>query len=85
MDYILFSQIFSFLLVELVSGHGRLWEPPARSTMWRRGYNTPMNPNDNELNCGGYMVSFHFLFVDYLFVCSCYATIFQSRESKPRA
>ncbi|KAJ8319999.1 hypothetical protein KUTeg_001586, partial [Tegillarca granosa] len=55
MDYILFLYIFSFLLVEFISGHGRLWEPPARSTMWRRGYNTPMNPNDNELNCGGYM------------------------------
>ncbi|KAK3104862.1 hypothetical protein FSP39_011917 [Pinctada imbricata] len=31
-----------------------LWEPPGRSTMWRRGFNTPVNPNDNELNCGGY-------------------------------
>ena len=37
-------------------GHGMLWEPPGRSTMWRRGFKTPMNPNDNELNCGGFEV-----------------------------
>ncbi|BFZ00210.1 hypothetical protein BsWGS_03249 [Bradybaena similaris] len=34
-------------------GHGRLWDPPGRSTMWRRGYNTPVNYNDNQLFCGG--------------------------------
>lgn len=37
-----------------VQGHGRLWEPPSRSSMWRRGYNTTVNINDNELNCGGF-------------------------------
>ena len=24
--------------------------------MWRRGFETPVNPNDNELNCGGFQV-----------------------------
>ncbi|BFZ22803.1 hypothetical protein BsWGS_25842 [Bradybaena similaris] len=36
------------------SAHGRLWEPPSRSTMWRRGWNTPPNYNDMELFCGGF-------------------------------
>ncbi|KAL5004182.1 hypothetical protein ScPMuIL_017638 [Solemya velum] len=38
----------------LVRGHGRMLQPPGRSTMWRKGFNTPANYNDNELNCGGY-------------------------------
>ncbi|XP_069121891.1 uncharacterized protein [Argopecten irradians] len=41
-------------LIVTIFGHARLWEPPARSTMWRKGFPTPVNTNDNELNCGGY-------------------------------
>ncbi|OWF49967.1 hypothetical protein KP79_PYT23205 [Mizuhopecten yessoensis] len=40
--------------IVLVSGHGRLLEPAGRSSMWRFGYNTPVNYNDNQLFCGGY-------------------------------
>ncbi|GBL98543.1 hypothetical protein AVEN_111652-1 [Araneus ventricosus] len=40
----------------LVSGHGRLVEPPSRSSMWRFGFKTKPNYNDNELFCGGYTV-----------------------------
>ena len=40
-----------------VLGHGRLISPPGRSTMWRYGYNTPKNYNDNQLYCGGFNVS----------------------------
>ncbi|CAC5399938.1 unnamed protein product [Mytilus coruscus] len=29
-------------------------EPPMRSSMWRYGFKTPKNYNDNELNCGGF-------------------------------
>ncbi|XP_060078313.1 uncharacterized protein LOC132557801 [Ylistrum balloti] len=43
-----------FAILVAVDGHGRLWEPPSRSTMFRRGYNTPPNYNDNQLNCGGF-------------------------------
>ncbi|KAJ8311616.1 hypothetical protein KUTeg_010971, partial [Tegillarca granosa] len=28
--------------------------PPGRSSMWRYGYNVPVNYNDNQLFCGGY-------------------------------
>ncbi|KAH9514760.1 hypothetical protein Btru_023562 [Bulinus truncatus] len=35
-----------------VTGNGRLWEPPGRSTMWRRGFNTPVNNNDDQVFCG---------------------------------
>lgn len=40
--------------VALVRGHGLLLDPASRSTMWRLGFQTPVNYNDNGLNCGGY-------------------------------
>ena len=40
-----------------VEAHAKLIEPPMRSSMWRFGYNTPINYNDNELFCGGIQVS----------------------------
>lgn len=44
------------LLIDHVSGQGRLLMPPGRSSMWRLGYNTPVNYNDNALSCGGVKV-----------------------------
>lgn len=44
-------------LVRSTQGHGRLIEPPSRASMWRYGYNTPVNYLDNQLFCGGYTVS----------------------------
>lgn len=38
-----------------VRGHGRLMDPPARNAMWRLGYPNPVNYNDNELYCGGFV------------------------------
>ncbi|XP_012282768.1 uncharacterized protein LOC105700977 [Orussus abietinus] len=35
-------------------GHGRLIEPPSRASMWRYGFDTPHDYNDNELYCGGF-------------------------------
>lgn len=43
--------------VTKVEGHGYLAEPPNRSSMWRYGFNTPINYNDNEHFCGGFSVS----------------------------
>ncbi|KAL8602230.1 hypothetical protein ACOMHN_022743 [Nucella lapillus] len=37
----------------LVEGHGRLMEPPSRSSLWRFGLSTAINYDDNALNCGG--------------------------------
>ncbi|XP_033749008.1 uncharacterized protein LOC117333697 [Pecten maximus] len=37
-----------------VRGHGRLLEPPGRASMWRFGYNSPPNYDDNQLFCGGF-------------------------------
>ena len=45
------------MLVAEVAGHGYLMEPPARNTMWRAGFESEPNYNDNELNCGGAGVS----------------------------
>ncbi|XP_015518735.1 uncharacterized protein LOC107223546 [Neodiprion lecontei] len=41
-------------LVGGIFGHGMLVDPVNRSSMWRKGYSTPINYNDNENFCGGY-------------------------------
>lgn len=58
------TMVLTFLvnLISCACGHGRLWEPPSRGSMWRRGYNTSVNINDNELSCGGFTVSVMTLF-----------------------
>ncbi|XP_052081951.1 uncharacterized protein LOC127719748 [Mytilus californianus] len=47
---------FLYLLCAVihVDGHGRLWEPPSRSSMFRKGFPTPQNNLDNQLYCGGF-------------------------------
>ncbi|WAR15560.1 hypothetical protein MAR_005665 [Mya arenaria] len=35
-----------------VMGHGMLWDPPGRSTAWRRGYPLPVQWNQNGGKCG---------------------------------
>ncbi len=49
--------LFSTRLNLPISGHGRLLDPPARGTMWRVGFDTPHNYDDNQMNCGGFAVS----------------------------
>ncbi|XP_041375005.1 uncharacterized protein LOC121387844 [Gigantopelta aegis] len=44
----------TLLLFDDVEGHGRLLEPVSRSSMWRKGFKTPKNYNDNQLFCGGF-------------------------------
>lgn len=47
-------RLLIFLLtVKGAVGHGRLLEPPSRSSMWRFGFKNPPNYNDHELFCGG--------------------------------
>lgn len=42
----------------VADAHGRLLDPPGRSSMWRYGFAVPTNVNDNGLNCGGFGVRF---------------------------
>ncbi|XP_008548003.1 uncharacterized protein LOC103571572 [Microplitis demolitor] len=49
-----FAAIFIFALSGKVEGHGRLIEPPSRASMWRYGFDTPHDYNDNECYCGGF-------------------------------
>ncbi|XP_012254771.2 uncharacterized protein LOC105685357 [Athalia rosae] len=37
-----------------VLGHGMVMDPVNRGSMWRKGYPTPINYNDNANYCGGY-------------------------------
>ncbi|XP_014781285.1 uncharacterized protein LOC106877022 [Octopus bimaculoides] len=46
------------ILLPFVFGHGRLLEPPSRTSMWRFGYNTPPDYDDNGHNCGGVGLQF---------------------------
>ncbi|XP_069160267.1 uncharacterized protein [Procambarus clarkii] len=41
-----------------VEGHGRLLDPASRSSAWREGFPTPINYNDNHLDCGGFTVQY---------------------------
>lgn len=49
--------VIVFLVIGEIKGHGRMIEPPMRSSAWRYGFDTAKNYNDNELNCGGFAVS----------------------------
>lgn len=50
---------FLLCLLEIteVFGHGKLIDPPNRSSMWRYGYPVPPNYDDNGIFCGGRAVS----------------------------
>ncbi|XP_038222482.1 uncharacterized protein LOC119840057 [Zerene cesonia] len=37
-----------------VSGHGRVLQPAGRASMWRMGFNSRHNYDDDGLNCGGF-------------------------------
>lgn len=49
-----------FLVIPVI-GHGRLMDPPNRSSLWRvsrfADKHPPVNYDDNQLNCGGFGVS----------------------------
>ncbi|CAL8109433.1 unnamed protein product [Orchesella dallaii] len=55
--------ILSSLLLH-IAGHGRLMEPPNRSSLWRfpefDQHAPPINYNDNELFCGGFPAQHEF-------------------------
>ena len=44
-------------LVAMSHQHGMLVDPVNRASMWRQGFNTPPDYNDNQLFCGGREVS----------------------------
>ncbi|RNA32569.1 cell wall integrity and stress response component 4-like [Brachionus plicatilis] len=52
LNFLLFK-VCLLSLVNICFSHGRLEVPAARNAAWRFGFNTPINYNDNELNCGG--------------------------------
>ena len=59
---ILFFLALSNSLIELSHGHGYMYDPPSRSSVWRVGFPVPeyeKNYNDMQLNCGGREVKFN--------------------------
>ena len=57
MEHIILGLLTLACLSASVAGHGRLIEPPSRSSMWRYGFDTEPNYQDNQLYCGGFTVS----------------------------
>lgn len=64
-NYFFFSEMISLFvfgltlasLIERSSQHGLLLSPPQRGSLWRFGYDTPPNYDDNGLFCGGLEVN----------------------------
>ena len=54
--------LFAFGLVQLVQSHGFMVSPAARNCMWRYGWGTPKNYDDNQLWCGGRSIKETFFF-----------------------
>ncbi|ESO89174.1 hypothetical protein LOTGIDRAFT_183168 [Lottia gigantea] len=42
-----------YAMINGANGHGRLLDPPSRSSMWRFGFKNPPNYDDHQLFCGG--------------------------------
>ncbi|OQR76717.1 hypothetical protein BIW11_07600, partial [Tropilaelaps mercedesae] len=59
MSYAVMQPLLTFLLtvfclcVIRVSAYGRLLEPPSRGSLWRFGYDAPVNKEDDRNDCGG--------------------------------
>lgn len=45
--------VLPFCWMSVVDGQGRMLVPAGRGSLWRVGYDTPVNHNDNLLSCGG--------------------------------
>ncbi len=59
MTHSLFSLVFVTTVSVLVKDslqHARLMEPPSRASMWRLGFPTPKDVDDNQSYCGGFGV-----------------------------
>ncbi|XP_076039285.1 uncharacterized protein LOC143024375 [Oratosquilla oratoria] len=50
--------LLASIYVNDVESHGRMMEPAARNCLWRYGFPNPINYNDNELYCGGFVVQY---------------------------
>jgi hypothetical protein len=60
LDLIIRTQLIIISLIcsfnNLVNGHGRLHDPPARTTAWRYDKSFPAEYTDNQMFCGGFAV-----------------------------
>ena len=55
----MYKVFLAFLaLIKLSYQHARLMEPPSRASMWRVGFPTPKDIDDNQNYCGGFGVQF---------------------------
>ncbi|XP_046584440.1 uncharacterized protein LOC124291499 [Haliotis rubra] len=50
--------VVCYILVAMVTARGRMVDPPNRSSLWRYGYQLPINRNDSDLTCGANLTLF---------------------------
>lgn len=55
-----------FIKASLVKGHGRLRDPPSRSSAWREGFNTP---HDYNVNILANILQHIFAYIDGMMFC----------------
>ena len=53
--FTLWTFVYSVLIQDSLQ-HARLMEPPSRASMWRLGFPTPKDQDDNQSYCGGFGV-----------------------------
>lgn len=56
--YLFTTLLLFFALINHAYGHGRLLDPPARSSAWRFDKKFPIEYTDNEMFCGGFQVQY---------------------------
>ncbi|XP_067671635.1 uncharacterized protein [Haliotis asinina] len=50
--------VVCYILVAMVTARGRMVDPPNRSSLWRYGYQLPINRNDSDLTCGANLIPY---------------------------
>lgn len=53
---VFFKVLTGFALFHFISGHGYLYDPPNRASLWRYLDDQPQNFEDNQYFCGGFDV-----------------------------
>lgn len=55
-SFVVLASLLVMYRINVIDAHGRIIDPPGRSSMWRFGYDVPTDYNDNGVNCGGFGV-----------------------------
>ena len=57
-EFLFATSVLIVALIGNVHGHGRLRDPPARSSAWRYDSRFPPEYTDNQMFCGGVQIQY---------------------------